>query len=147
MADPSSTDYDECCDGSDEWVSGACPDKCAEIGKAYREKIESERKTRKTVSLQDTHPAVACIMLSSRAIDNRFNFVCYIPSKMTSNHKAITTLAAVTDAPQGAKIRGTYVKWAQSEKKRLLDEIERKKSEVRQKEQEVERAKSESGQY
>lgn len=54
-------------------------------------------------------------------------------------------LVAVTDTEQGAKIRGTYVKWAQGEKKRLLDEIERKKSEVGQKEDEVERAKSECG--
>jgi hypothetical protein len=39
----------ECCDGSDEWMSGACPDTCAEIGREYRAKVESEMKTRKTV--------------------------------------------------------------------------------------------------
>ena len=46
MADP------ECCDGSDEWATGACPNRCAEIGKEYRDTIEVELKTRKTVSHQ-----------------------------------------------------------------------------------------------
>lgn len=41
----------ECCDGSDEWQSGACPNSCAEIGREHRAKIEAETKTRKTVSL------------------------------------------------------------------------------------------------
>ncbi|WVW81324.1 hypothetical protein I302_103315 [Kwoniella bestiolae CBS 10118] len=40
----------ECCDGSDEWATGACPDKCAEIGKKFREEEEAIRKTRKTGS-------------------------------------------------------------------------------------------------
>lgn len=40
----------ECCDGSDEWATGACENKCAEIGKEYRAKVEAETKTRKTVS-------------------------------------------------------------------------------------------------
>lgn len=38
----------ECCDGSDEWSSGNCPNKCAEIGKAYKAQVELEQKTRKT---------------------------------------------------------------------------------------------------
>lgn len=38
----------ECCDGSDE-APGVCPNKCEEIGKAYRAKVEAETKTRKTV--------------------------------------------------------------------------------------------------
>jgi len=44
MVDP------ECCDGSDEWQSGACPHSCAEIGREHRARIEAETKTRKTVS-------------------------------------------------------------------------------------------------
>ena len=44
MVDP------ECCDGSDEWQSGGCPDSCAEIGREHRARIEAETKTRKTVS-------------------------------------------------------------------------------------------------
>jgi len=44
MTDP------ECCDGSDEWQSGACPNSCAEIGREHRARIEAETKTRKTVS-------------------------------------------------------------------------------------------------
>ena len=44
MVDP------ECCDGSDEWQTGACPNQCEEIGRTYREKVEAETKTRKTVS-------------------------------------------------------------------------------------------------
>jgi len=44
MVDP------ECCDGSDEWQSGACPNSCAEIGRKHRARIEAETKTRKTVS-------------------------------------------------------------------------------------------------
>ncbi|WVQ94203.1 hypothetical protein IAU59_001281 [Kwoniella sp. CBS 9459] len=40
----------ECCDGSDEWATGACPDRCGEIDKAHREAAEAERKTRKTGS-------------------------------------------------------------------------------------------------
>ena len=39
----------ECCDGTDEWATGACPDRCAEIGKEHRERTEAEAKTRKTV--------------------------------------------------------------------------------------------------
>ena len=39
----------ECCDGSDEWQSGACPNLCAEIGREHRARIEAETKTRKTV--------------------------------------------------------------------------------------------------
>jgi hypothetical protein len=49
----------------------------------------------------------------------------------------------MTDA-QGAKIRGTYVKWAQGEKTRLQDVIEKKKGEVKAKEEEVAQAKGES---
>jgi protein kinase C substrate 80K-H len=41
----------ECCDGSDEWQSGACPNSCAEIGREYRARVEAETKTRKTVSV------------------------------------------------------------------------------------------------
>ena len=41
----------ECCDGSDEWQSGACPNSCAEIGREHRARIEAETKTRKTVSI------------------------------------------------------------------------------------------------
>jgi len=44
---------------------------------------------------------------------------------------------------QGAKIRSTYVKWAQGEKKRLEDELERKKGEVKGKEAEVQQARGE----
>ncbi|WVF66594.1 hypothetical protein IAT40_001334 [Kwoniella sp. CBS 6097] len=79
----------ECCDGSDEWATGSCPNRCEEIGKAHREATEAERKTRKT----------------------------------------------------GAKIRGTYIKWAQGEKKRLEDELEKKRGEVKSKEAEVEKAR------
>lgn len=38
----------ECCDGSDEWATGACPDRCAEIAKEYRERTEREAKIRRT---------------------------------------------------------------------------------------------------
>jgi hypothetical protein len=42
----------ECCDGSDEWDSWVqCPDRCAEIGKKYRDALAAETKMRKTVSL------------------------------------------------------------------------------------------------
>ena len=44
---------------------------------------------------------------------------------------------------QGAKIRGTYVKWALGEKKRLEDELEQKKGEVSAKEAQVEQARGE----
>lgn len=40
----------ECCDGSDEWATGTCVNRCQEIGKEYRAKVEAENKTRKTVS-------------------------------------------------------------------------------------------------
>ncbi|GFZ44630.1 Alpha-glucosidase 2 subunit beta [Saitozyma sp. JCM 24511] len=79
----------ECCDGSDEWATGACPNRCFEIGKEYRAQREAELKTRKT----------------------------------------------------GAKIRGTYVKWVAGERKRLEDELEKKRAEVLQREVEVERAR------
>jgi protein kinase C substrate 80K-H len=42
---------------------------------------------------------------------------------------------------QGAKIRGTYVKWALMEKKRIEDELENKKGEVKDKEAQVEQAR------
>ncbi|KAL1408832.1 hypothetical protein Q8F55_005646 [Vanrija albida] len=39
----------ECCDGSDEWQSGAsCPNRCEEIAREYRERVELETKTRRT---------------------------------------------------------------------------------------------------
>lgn len=38
----------ECCDGSDEWATGACPNRCAEVAKEYRERTEREAKLRKT---------------------------------------------------------------------------------------------------
>ena len=50
MVDP------ECCDGSDEWQSGACPDSCAEIGREHRARIEAETKTRKTVGYTSFTP-------------------------------------------------------------------------------------------
>ncbi|KAJ1662723.1 hypothetical protein IW140_005243 [Coemansia sp. RSA 1813] len=53
-------DYDVCCDGSDEWGPNAaqCPDKCAEIGAAYRAQTEAEAKAhelgiRKRVQIVD----------------------------------------------------------------------------------------------
>lgn len=42
---------------------------------------------------------------------------------------------------QGAKIRGTYVKWAAGEKKRLEDELRTKRSEVAEKERLVNEAR------
>ncbi|KAA1465898.1 hypothetical protein DENSPDRAFT_925436 [Dentipellis sp. KUC8613] len=49
----------ECCDGSDE-SSGVCPNKCAEIGDAYRKKQEAERRLRKTGSkIRSTYIAFA----------------------------------------------------------------------------------------
>lgn len=39
----------ECCDGSDE-APGVCPNRCEEIGKAYRNQKEVEAKIRKTGS-------------------------------------------------------------------------------------------------
>ncbi|KAJ1987970.1 hypothetical protein GGI25_005511 [Coemansia spiralis] len=37
-------DYDVCCDGSDEWESSICPDRCAEMGSEHRRKaMEMER--------------------------------------------------------------------------------------------------------
>lgn len=47
----------ECCDGSDEWQTGACPDTCAEIGREHRARIEAETKTRKTVRSSDMQRA------------------------------------------------------------------------------------------
>lgn len=41
----------ECCDGSDEWQTGACPNQCEEIGREYRTRVEAETKTRKTVRI------------------------------------------------------------------------------------------------
>ncbi|MCJ1391393.1 hypothetical protein MMC18_004257 [Xylographa bjoerkii] len=41
-------DYDQCCDGSDEWaqVGGvSCPDKCKEIGKEWRKQNEQRQKS------------------------------------------------------------------------------------------------------
>ena len=40
----------ECCDGTDEWGTGACANTCIEVGKEYREKLDAEFKTRRTVS-------------------------------------------------------------------------------------------------
>ncbi|KAI0052642.1 hypothetical protein FA95DRAFT_1483311 [Auriscalpium vulgare] len=49
----------ECCDGSDE-ASGACPNICKEVGEAYRNKVEAERKLRKTGSkIRSTYVAYA----------------------------------------------------------------------------------------
>ncbi|ORX35023.1 glucosidase II beta subunit-like-domain-containing protein [Kockovaella imperatae] len=79
----------ECCDGSDEYATGACPNQCEEIGRAHREKLEAENKTRRT----------------------------------------------------GSKIRSTYVKFAQNERRRLEDLIKTKSSEVVAKEVEVENAR------
>ncbi|RXK36650.1 protein kinase C substrate 80K-H [Tremella mesenterica] len=79
----------ECCDGSDEWATGACPNKCAEIGQEYRRQVEAEMKTRKT----------------------------------------------------GARIRSTYIKWAQGERKRLQLDLETKRKELEVKEVEVEKSR------
>lgn len=38
----------ECCDGSDEWATGVCPNRCAEVAKEYRARVEREAKLRKT---------------------------------------------------------------------------------------------------
>lgn len=42
---------------------------------------------------------------------------------------------------QGAKIRGTYVKWAAGEKKRVEEELKTKRSEVAEKERLVNEAR------
>lgn len=42
---------------------------------------------------------------------------------------------------QGAKIRGTYVKWALGEKKRIEDDLKTKQAEVSSKERAVEEAR------
>ena len=44
---------------------------------------------------------------------------------------------------QGAKIRGTYVKWALGEKKRIEDDLKTKQAEVSSKERAVEEARGE----
>ncbi|BEJ14197.1 hypothetical protein CspHIS471_0313710 [Cutaneotrichosporon sp. HIS471] len=79
-----------CCDGSDEWASGGCPNRCHDIAKAHKERIEREGKIRRT----------------------------------------------------GAKIRGTYVAFAQKEKKRLQDEIAAKRIEIVDRERQVADTKS-----
>ncbi|TXT10626.1 hypothetical protein VHUM_02131 [Vanrija humicola] len=38
----------ECCDGSDEWQTGVCPNNCEQISREYRERVELETKTRRT---------------------------------------------------------------------------------------------------
>lgn len=40
----------ECCDGSDEWATGACPNNCEAVGKEWRAAKEASEKIRKTVS-------------------------------------------------------------------------------------------------
>lgn len=54
-----------------------------------------------------------------------------------------TSLVKLTS--EGAKIRGTYVKWAAGEKKRLEDELNSKRSEVAEKERLVNEARGEYG--
>lgn len=42
-------DYNECCDGSDEWNTPVeCPNKCEEIHREYQKNLELEQKTYKT---------------------------------------------------------------------------------------------------
>jgi protein kinase C substrate 80K-H len=48
-SDRADTVDDECCDGSDEWATGACRNRCEEVGKAYRTRVAAETQTRKTV--------------------------------------------------------------------------------------------------
>lgn len=36
-------DYDICCDGSDEWKSGHCPDKCEQVKQQYNQHIQDAR--------------------------------------------------------------------------------------------------------
>jgi hypothetical protein len=108
----------ECCDGSDEWGTGACPSRCSQIGKEYREKAEAEMKTRKTVS----HPG----------------------GQLRKIVRAeLVKCCGMLTGKQGAKIRSTYVKWALGEKKRLEGELERKTGEVKGKEVELELARGE----
>lgn len=40
-------DYEQCCDGSDEWagIGAKCPDKCADIGKEWKKQDEKRQKT------------------------------------------------------------------------------------------------------
>lgn len=76
----------ECCDGSDE-RSGACPNRCKEIGEAYAQRIAAENKTRKT----------------------------------------------------GAKIRSSYIAFAQREKTRIEKEIVNLNSKISSQEQAVEK--------
>lgn len=45
---------------------------------------------------------------------------------------------------KGSKIRGTYVKWAVNEKRRLEDELEQKRVEISAKEAEVETTRSQA---
>ncbi|EJT97743.1 hypothetical protein DACRYDRAFT_25080 [Dacryopinax primogenitus] len=49
----------DCCDGSDE-APGVCPNRCAELGEAYRKTLEQERKLRRTGSkIRSTYVAYA----------------------------------------------------------------------------------------
>lgn len=48
LAAEADTPDPECCDGSDEWQSGACPDNCEQIAREYRERVEFETKIRRT---------------------------------------------------------------------------------------------------
>ncbi|WVO16024.1 hypothetical protein L204_103689 [Cryptococcus depauperatus] len=79
----------ECCDGSDEWQTGACPNRCEQIGKQWRAEKEAQEKIRRT----------------------------------------------------GAKVRSSYIKWAEGEKKRLKIELAQKTEEIAFKEAEVAKAK------
>ncbi|KAK1921369.1 glucosidase II beta subunit-like-domain-containing protein [Papiliotrema laurentii] len=80
----------ECCDGSDEWQTGVCQDRCEAIGREHRQKAEAELKTRKT----------------------------------------------------GAKLRGTYINWAVKERRRLEEELSKKREEVKTKEIEVDHTRA-----
>ncbi|GMK53438.1 hypothetical protein CspeluHIS016_0100240 [Cutaneotrichosporon spelunceum] len=74
-----------CCDGSDEWASGACPNRCADIARSHKERIERDARIRRT----------------------------------------------------GAKIRGTYVAFAQKERTRLQDEIAAQRAALADRERQV----------
>jgi protein kinase C substrate 80K-H len=99
----------ECCDGSDE-RSGACKDVCKEVGEAYRNKRDEQRKIQKTVSTLSRNSTYPSLDLAVQGSKIRSTYIQFAHKEKKRLEVLVEDLAQQIEVSEKevARLKGVY---------------------------------------